>query len=182
MPLGRRWSLAVFISATLRSAGLQSIPLSPGGVSLPSYYLMLLMMLIGGSIAGTAGGLRTTTITLPLLQLVRRILKHKDEQSNSRNSPVLRLLLFVPLWIIGNIGAICALRSVADGTWYEIALDATAAWNSVGLSSGLTLHLTAIGRLVMIAIILVGRLGPILYWLNVCQAPPAPGTQHRMSG
>jgi trk system potassium uptake protein TrkH len=182
MPLGQRWSLAVFISATLRSSGLQSIPLSPGGISIPSYFLMLMMMLIGGSMAGTAGGLRTTTVTLPVMTLVRRKIFGAGPEEVSRNIPMLRMLLFVPVWICGNVAAILALRGVADGTWYEIALEATAAWNGVGLSSGLSLHLTAVGRLVMMLTFVVGRLGPILYWLHVCQAPPAARTQSRIPG
>ena len=165
MPLPRRWTLAVFVSATLRSAGMQSITVTEGALSWPSYGLLLICMLIGGSACGVAGGLRTTGVLLPLLCSLTRPSRWPDYAA--RRLLLRRALLFVPIWLAVNAAGVGALALVSAGTLYERVFEGVAAANSAGLSTGLSLHLTASGRLVMIVIMIVGRALPVAYWFKL---------------
>ncbi|MBN2560935.1 MAG: hypothetical protein JXQ75_08400 [Phycisphaerae bacterium] len=169
MPLPRRWALAVFVSATVRSTGVRSIPMSQGTLSWPSYGMMLIWMFVGGSAGGVAGGLRTSAILLPAICLLSRRHRWRSHPGGEAGRRMLLRagLMFVPLWLALNVASIGLLAAVSDATAYEQILDATGACNSVGLSTGWLPHLTWQGRLVMIVIMIVGRAVPVAYWLTV---------------
>lgn len=168
MPLPRRWTLAVFVSATLRSAGMQSIPVMEGTLSWPSYGLLLGGMFIGGSAAGVAGGARTTALLLPVLCLLRRRSSWSRCPGGEEGRRLLlrAALRFIPLWLGMNLVSSGLLSLVSDGSPYEHTFENVAACNSVGLTTGLSLHLTWAGRLAMISIMIVGRVAPVAYWLH----------------
>lgn len=162
IPPEQRWPVGLFVSATLRSTGMQSTTISAGSLSWCTFGLMLSWMLIGGSAAGVAAGGRTTMFTLPLV-----LLRWKQEKSELRFRLLKRLAIFIAVIVAGNIFAVFILNLVTDATPYEVALEAIAAVNNVGLSSGLSLHLTPVGRLVMIGLFIAGRLGPIVFWVSI---------------
>lgn len=165
---GARWSMSAFQSATLRSAGLQSFPLSQGAISWPSYGMMLLWMMIGGSAGSVAGGMRLSVLLLlAMALLVKRSAWAMPRGEAVRNSLLRGCIRWVMLWLLLNVTVVLVLASVTDGTWYECVFEAVAAFNSVGLSTGLSLHLTWGGRLVMIVIMILGRLLPIAFWLGL---------------
>lgn len=164
-----RWTLSVFVSATLRSAGMQSMPLSPGAISWPTYGVVLLSMIVGGSLGGTGGGLRTTTVLVAAIALLYGRAAWSAHQNGTKVRRLLmaRAVMYVPLWLGLNGAAVALLFATTDGTWYERLFDATAAINGAGLSTGLSLHLTAAGRLSIMAVMVLGRWLPYLYWVNV---------------
>lgn len=187
---GQRWRLAVFTAVTLRSAGLQSFPVSEGALSWPGVGLFLLLMALGGSAAGVAGGMRTTSLIAPLLLLLRSSQAREDAPSNRRSglpSSHLRLagraLLWIPLWglFVSVVGLMLGLT--AEATRYEIAFDAVTAAGNVNLSTGLIPHLPWPARLSLIASMILGRWLPIAFWcrwavrasrLERAEPPPAP--------
>jgi len=164
---GRRWTLAVLVSATARSAGLQCLPVSEGALSWPSYGLLLFLIFIGGSIAGTAGGVRLSSFLLPMIGLFSGDRGWKAALGGSavRRLILFRVPLFVGLWMVLNALAVLALVAATDGDAYQWVFEGTAALNGVGLSTGLTPHLTVAGRFVMIFLFVGGRLIPAVFWL-----------------
>ncbi len=220
-----RWTLCVLIAATARSAGLQSISLSEGTISWPTFGLLLLLMLIGGSAGGVAGGMRTTGLLLFASTLLkrrpfrppapassaarRRVSQPEARQPSPNNAPTVgppngarrsagnrrsdstsvartggrdspelaearRLLLWTPVafacgWIVFNAAAVCVLSMSTQATPYERVFDAVAAANGVDLSTGITPHLTGLGRLAMIGIIATGRVAPLWFWCWLSQ-------------
>ena len=168
IPVGQRWSMSLLISATVRSAGLQSIPLSAGSLTWLSFGLILIWMLIGGGAGGVAGGMRTSALMLPLLLL--RMPVHSDRSRALRRDLLKRLLIIIVGMVGLNAVAVLALLFVTDATAYEALFEGVATTNGVGLSTGLSLHLTPIARLVMIGLIIMGRLGPLYLWLRLSAA------------
>jgi trk/ktr system potassium uptake protein len=165
---GARWSMCAFQSATLRSAGMQSFPLPQGAISWPSYALMLAWMAIGGSAGGVAGGMRLSVLLLPALALFLGRSAWSMPGGEIVRTRLLRgCTRWILLWLLLNVTVVLGLASLTDGTWYECVFEAVAAINGVGLSTGLTLHLTWAGRLAMIVIILLGRLLPVAFWLGL---------------
>jgi trk system potassium uptake protein TrkH len=168
----QRWNMAVFVSATLRSAGLQSIPVAPGGLSWPSFALLLTWMTIGGSLAGLAGGMRTGVFTLMSLVILPapKGTPVAPNITRTRRTLLVRLVIFMIAWIAWNVLCILALAAISDGTRYELIFESIAASNGVALSTGLTLHLTWLGRLLMIFIMVAGRWAPLVAWAGLCTA------------
>ncbi len=164
-----RWSLSLFVSATARSAGLQSIPVSQGALSWPSYDLLLAWMIIGGSAGGTAGGMRTTVLLLPALLLVARRRAWSARTRDTARTIVRRVLPAGGLWLVLNALAVVAIAVATDGDAYELGFDGVAALNGVGLTTGLLVHLTPSGRVVMMLIMLAGRLLPVLFWSDLAE-------------
>ena len=167
--LASRWTTSVYVSATLRSAGLQSISVMEGAMSWPSYGLILLWMLIGGSAGGVAGGVRTSCLLLAGICVLsrRRSWQACAGGPEARRMLLRRSLMFVPIWLLVNAASIAILRVFTDGTLYEVVFDGAAACNSVGLSTGFSLHLSWIGRMIIILIMIAGRAVPVVFWASV---------------
>jgi trk system potassium uptake protein TrkH len=161
-----RWRRAVFVSATLRSAGLSGLPVAQGAVSWPSLAMLLAVMALGGAAGSAAAGARTTALLLPLVALIHRDAAPRDGPSSPR-----RLILAMAAWLLAWSAlaalAYLSLRAATDATAYEVLVDSTAALSGVGLSTGLATHLTWPARLVMIAIMITGRLAPVAFWCGV---------------
>ncbi len=171
MSHGARWTAGVFVSATVRSAGLQSIPLSQGAVSWPSYGLILANMLIGGSAGGLAGGLHTSCfLMLGLCLVVRKKTWMRTPGGAAVRGTIIRgMLLLLTAGLALNAAGFLTLAATTDGSTYALVFDSMAACNSVGLSSGLLLHLTATGRIVIIGLMLAGRIVPAVCWARVAR-------------
>lgn len=168
---GDRWRTAVFVSATIRSAGIQSVPLASGAVSWPTLGVLLSWMLIGGSAGGIAGGMRTTVIVMLAMLLLHPARSwHSGSRGASPRRIIVRALLsWGVIWPALSGLAVAALSMTAQGTLYEWLLEAIAATNGVGLSTGLTLHLTWAGRLVIIAAMTAGLWIPAFFWAWLTQ-------------
>lgn len=165
----QRWTMSVFISSTLRSAGLQSTPLSEGAMSWPTYFAMLGMMTLGGSVGGVAGGMRVSALLIPLLVLFSGRLGWASRPGGmeARRCLLVGAARIAAVTLLLNVGGVLALSMSTDGTWYETIFDGVAAVGNVGLSTGLALHLTSAGRLAMMLCMVAGRLVPIIMWLNL---------------
>ncbi|RIK67031.1 MAG: hypothetical protein DCC65_07360 [Planctomycetota bacterium] len=172
MPHQTRWTMAVFVAATLRSAGLQSLPLSEGAISWPGYALILGLMAVGGSIAGTASGMRNSTILLILISLFSaRLAWTQHPGGHAARRVILRSALLIVLACAAlQIASAWLLASTTDGTKYEVVFDSVAAVSNVGLSTGLALHLTGLGKIVMMLSMLAGRVLPMFLWLRMSSA------------
>ncbi|MFQ5495624.1 MAG: potassium transporter TrkG [Phycisphaerae bacterium] len=135
--LGGRWTLAAFVSTTLRSAGLQSISVAPGALAWPSYGLLLLWMFIGGSAGGPAGGVRVTSFVLPLICLVhgREAWAAEPGGAAVRRLILRRVPLFAAGWLGINALAIGSLTAVSDWDTYSRVFEATAAINGLQIAS-----------------------------------------------
>lgn len=161
MSHGERWSFCVFAAAT-RSAGLQSFTVSQGGISWPGYATIMAASQLGGSIGGLGSGFRLTVFSLAAMFWLTPAMAARDGATRRR---VLARFALIPFASLGLTAlAILALRMCCDGTLYEIAFDAAAAANNVGLSTGLTTHLPWAGRLLLICFMILGRLLPIWLW------------------
>lgn len=164
---GAPWVLAVLVSATIRSAGLQSIPASIGTLSWGAYGLILASMFVGGSVAGTAGGIRTSMFGLFFTassKKERAPIPGKQNLGSLRQLLFTRVLMGVGLWIVFNLAGTVLLGATTNADRYDTAFEAIAAINNVGMTTGLSTHLTTNGRLVAIILMLTGRLWPLFFW------------------
>lgn len=122
------------------------------------------LMFIGGGSAGTAGGIKVTTFVLLLVAIWAEVRGDRDVEAYGRRigDRAVRQALTVALLSVAAVAvATLALLQLSDvGT--DVALfEVISAFATVGLSTGITADLGAAAQLVLVALMLLGRLGPI---------------------
>ena len=162
MPWGQKILNAAFQSVTYRTAGFASIPqseLSDGSVVLGS-----VLMFIGGSPMGTAGGIKTVTLAVLLFGALSYV-RGRAQTVVFRRSIVPEMvrkaaaILFFSLML--SLAATVLLTAVDGAPLTDTMYEVFSATGTVGLSRGLTPQLSVFGRILIIVCMYLGRIGPI---------------------
>ena len=162
MSLGDKTMNSLFQSVTFRTAGFAAVP--QGGLRESTSLLGCIFMFIGGSPVGTAGGVKTVTFFVMIMNSVSFIRNRRENVVFGRKvtsemvhkaSAIIMVSLFVTLFLL--IGVMITNEVGLVDAMYE-TFSATA---TVGLSRGLTPALTTAGRWIIIVAMYLGRIGPI---------------------
>lgn len=163
MSLGQKLMAAAFQSVTVRTAGFASV--SQSGLTAGSRLLGCILMFIGGSPGGTAGGVKTTTIALLLLTCFAVVKGRKDTECFGRKlgaslirSAVTIILVTFAFWLCG-VTAITIFEPNVD--FLNIMYEVTSAMATVGLSADLTATLSRASQAVLMILMYIGRIGPL---------------------
>ena len=162
LSFGDKILASFFQSVTTRTAGFFTI--SQKGLRDSTILICLVLMFIGGSPSGIAGGVKTTTIALLLIATKSIITGTEEAEIFNRSIPLktirkalaVVLISFLSLWI-GTV----ALLAVSGGSLSDVAFEMTSAVATVGLTRGFTSSLNTIGKLIVIVGMYLGRIGPI---------------------
>ncbi|MHC4074810.1 MAG: TrkH family potassium uptake protein [Planctomycetota bacterium] len=156
---------ALFQSVTARTAGFNTIDI--GQMSASGRLILILLMFIGGSPGSTAGGIKTVTLAVVIMTAIAALRKRQDVEMFKRSVRIVvvgRAITVTLLFVFVLLAATLALSisENANGfTLSEVSFEAASALGTVGLSTGITGSLTTIGKLIIIATMLIGRLGPL---------------------
>ncbi|CAM3172833.1 TrkH family potassium uptake protein [Lactiplantibacillus plajomi] len=181
LPAGTSWFTrtinTLFLSVTPRTAGLITMP--TGQLQAGSLFVIMILMFIGGTPGSTAGGIKTTTFGVLMFQSIAQIRGRKDvEYSRRRFSQenISRALLLVFLASIVMTVATLILTQTEtiprDFGLEYILFEVLSSFGTVGLSLGLTPNLSVIGKLIIMLLMFIGRVGIFtsLYALSKRQA------------
>ena len=153
---------AVFHSITPRTAGFNT--LSTADMTMASKFLTVILMFIGGSPGGTAGGIKTVTFGIIILA-VFAVIRGKDEpeifKKRIPNSIVYRSLGIMIISLSIVVAGLMVLSITEKADFLMILYEVVSAFGTVGLTLGLTPHLTVIGKIVIILTMYMGRVGPL---------------------
>lgn len=162
MGFGDRVANAFFQSATLRTAGFNSVDLTT--VAPATYVLMLPLMFIGGSPASTAGGIKTTTIAV-LILLIRAAFQGRDHISfygyQIRSATVFRAATVTVLGLVAVAFFFVGILLTQDMSMEVGFFETVSALGTVGLSLGGTARLDEIGKIIIMTAMFAGRVGPL---------------------
>ena len=165
---------AAFQGLTPRTAGFHV--LEPAALTPAGQVLTMALMFIGGNPSSTAGGVKTTTIAVLLLAAWAAVRGRGSTIAFGRgiSGPLLaRAAAVVTLALAVVTLAIFALAVSEAGVPLPIlAFEAFSAFGTVGLSMGVTPDLTAAGRLIVVALMLLGRVGLLTVGLALAAAAP----------
>ena len=156
---------ALFQSITARTAGFNTVNVS--SMSASSRFVLILLMFIGGSPGSTAGGIKTVTLVVVIMTAVAALRKRQEVEMFRRSVRIVivgRAITVTLLFAVVLFGATLALSITenANGfTMSEIMFEAGSGLGTVGLTTGITPFLTTAGKLIIIAVIFIGRLGPL---------------------
>lgn len=153
---------ALFQSVTTRTAGFNTIPLDRMGQD--SQFLTVILMFIGGSPAGTAGGVKTVTIGV-LYIAVLAIIRAKEEIEifdRRISMDVIKRALAVIIISLNVVILVTIILSITESTTFiNVFFEAVSAFATVGLSLGITGDLSTIGKIIISITMFIGRLGPM---------------------
>ncbi|MGD9873573.1 MAG: TrkH family potassium uptake protein [Kiritimatiellia bacterium] len=165
---------SVFQSVTARTAGFNTVDI--GSFSPAVLLVIIALMFIGASPGSTGGGIKTTTVAAlwaaiaaslrnrPHVELYRRTLQ---------SATVYRALAVLCISLLLVTAFACALLCTEDAPFTDVLFETVSAFGTVGLSTGLTPHLSRAGRLLIVLLMFIGRLGPltIAYAMLPARAP-----------
>ena len=156
-----------FHSVVLRTAGFFSIDMA--GLHHSTEFLSIILMMIGGSPCGTAGGMKTISVAVVLLAVIS-LVKDRDsiiafKRSISFNSlqkalAVIILMLTI-LMTATTLLSITEVNMAFDYEFIDLMFEVASALGTVGNSIGITPYLTSIGKVIIMLCMFIGRLGPI---------------------
>lgn len=163
MSVGNKIMASFFESVTLRTAGFYTF--SQEKLTNASVIMAYALMFIGGSPAGTAGGMKTTTVGMLVLTTISTAKSRKDTEIFNRkiSKDNVRMGLAVIMMGIMVVFASSMLMCVLmpDIAVSDILFEMISAVATVGLSRNVTGYLTDIAKIVVILVMYLGRIGPI---------------------
>lgn len=174
---GERALSALFLSVSTRTAGFNTVRMDADAMSPASHFLICILMFIGGSPASTAGGAKTVTLSILLLSVLATLRRREQIEvfGRSLHWPLIRTAsVIVTIYALMIAAATILLCFTEVFGMRDILFEVCSATGTVGLSTGVTPHLTDVGRAVIIVCMFVGRLGPLTLLIALAgQAQPA---------
>lgn len=158
--IGNRLLASLFQSVTTRTAGFNTTDLTK--LTRPSQAIMIFLMLVGGSPGSTAGGLKTTTIAVLILNAFACFRRKEDvcafgrriDNSVIKNAATI-VMMYIALFFIGGV-SICTIEKLPlVASLFETA----SAIGTVGLTLGLTPKLSLASQIILIVLMYIGRVG-----------------------
>ena len=159
-------SQAVFQTiAAMTTAGFTTIDFS--SLSSSALLILMLIMCIGGSPSGTAGGVKTTAFASVLALVYNRLRMRSRVDFLGRRVPVARLYSATSTVVLFSV---FLFTSVFLLTWAEphknfldLVFESAAALSTSGFSTGITPNLSWVGKLIIIGTMLIGRIGVVTF-------------------
>lgn len=155
---------SLFYSVASRTAGFHTVAMDVNSMSPTSHLLGAILMFIGGSPASTAGGVKTIAVTVLFLGLWSTLRGRDSVETFGRTIPesVVRRAAVVVMVMFALVSVTTLLLSFTEQVTLRAALfESVSACGTVGLSTGLTPELTGSGRIIIMAAMFAGRLGPL---------------------
>ena len=162
MSLFDKIQVALFQSVTTRTAGFASVPQE--NLTNSSSLVSLILMFIGGSPVGTAGGVKTVTIMVLLCSAFATI-RNKNQATifhrRISTGSIRKAVAVVMMFLIVMLTSVILLSLTTDAPVIDLLYECVSATATVGLSRNLTTSLDSLGKMVIIATMYFGRVGPI---------------------
>ncbi|MDD3801546.1 MAG: potassium transporter TrkG [Desulfuromonas thiophila] len=168
VPSGEACLAALFHSVSARTAGFNSIDLAQ--LRTPTLFLIIFLMFVGASPGSAGGGVKTTSLALFWAIFSNRLRGNRHTSLFRRTLPdelVTRALALVLLALILMALALFALLCVQSPDlqhettrpFLSSAFEVVSAFATTGLSMGETARLTVAGKLIIIVLMFIGRVG-----------------------
>ena len=164
-----------FQSVTPRTAGFNTVDI--GKIFPATALITMFLMFVGASPGGTGGGIKTTTFALVLMTIRATLRGSRNTIIFNRRIPVETVrraftVTMLALMMVA-VGIFC-LDAVEKRGLMEASFEVVSAFGTVGLSMGITPYLSSIGKIIIIAVMFIGRVGPLtlLLALSMDQRDP----------
>lgn len=161
--LKTQWLASFFHSVTSRTAGFNSVDV--GALHPSTLVLTDFLMFIGGGSGGTAGGIKITTAAVLLAVMVAEIRGDESVLVHCRRIPnrtvrqAMAVLMLATLFV--GFAIMLMLFIAPEFATMQLSFEVISAFATVGLSTGITAALPALGKLLLVVLMFAGRVGPV---------------------
>ena len=157
--------LKSFFQATSASTTVGFSSVDIGKLNHSSQLYIILEMFIGASPSGTGGGIKTTVFALMVLSLITYFKDRRYVSVLKRTIPLVtitRAFSIVMLAVIWIFISVMVLNLTENKMFLNLLFEAASALGNGGMSTGITPDLSSIGKLLLSASMLIGRVGPLI--------------------
>lgn len=161
-----RLANSVFYSISARTAGFNMFQVDSFHTS--ALFWLIVLMAIGANPSSTGGGMKTTTVGVLMMAVVRTIQGHRQTIFEGRAIPIVtlsRALTVVVLYLFVASVAMMILVITERVPPFAIAFEVISALSTVGLTMSVTPKLTVFGKIIIMALMLFGRIGILTFLL-----------------
>ena len=160
--IGGKLLASIFQSITARTAGFNTVDISR--LKDVTLFMIIILMFIGASPGSTGGGIKTSTFAILILAVINMIRGKEDIEIFHRTIPknfvYKAITIVVVSAFIVALGTALLLLTQKD-SMIHLLFEVASAFGTVGLSTGVTFQLNNIGKIVIIVLIYIGRIGPL---------------------
>lgn len=169
--IGGKIAMSYFLSVTPRTAGFNTVNME--AITKSSALILIFLMWVGASPVSTGGGVKTSTFTIALLNVVRIMrgknhieILHREIHEFSVNKAFSIIVMSLFIIGIGSFGIF-----LIDGTYglLRIVFECFSAFGTVGLSLNLTPLLSVGSKWILILLMFLGRMGIMTLLLSMGQ-------------
>ncbi len=168
-----------FQSVTTRTAGFNTI--DTARLSKASVFMSIILMFIGASPGSTGGGIKTTTFAIIVLSVLALISGNRDVnvfRKKIDEDTIKRVMALISISIFILSVLIFILLITEKFSFDQVIFEAFSAFGTVGLSMGITAKLTGIGKLIIIILMYMGRVGPLTLIFALSERNPKINYQY----
>ncbi len=166
LPSGERLMAGGFLSVTSRTAGFNTIDTSLWGST--TLLIVIVLMFIGASPGSTGGGIKTTTLAILVFSLYSFVTRKEDVEVLRWRIDfwlVIKAFILTTLAISWVFFTTLILSFFQEETLLPLLFEATSAFGTVGLSTGITSDLAIPSKVMLIISMLLGRVGVMSFAL-----------------
>lgn len=164
LSIGEKLLSGWFQGVSPRTAGFNTVDI--GAMHEPTLFMISTFMFIGAGPASTSGGIKVTTFAVLAFVMWSEVRGDQDVTAWGRRFPtgMTRQALTVALLSVGLVVGMSLVLMASDDLPLTPALfEATSAFGTVGLSTGVTGNISTFGHLLLVVVMLAGRVGPITF-------------------
>ncbi len=164
MNLFDRLMTSFFQSTTTRTAGFNTIDFS--AINKSTGLITIILMYIGASPGSTGGGIKTTTFAVIFLAVVAILKGSRDVTAYNRKIPDKTIINVLALLVVSFafiMTIFVIMLTIEPFSFEKIAFEVFSAFGTVGLSMGITPYLSGLGKMLIIILMFVGRVGALSF-------------------
>ncbi len=159
--------VSYFQSVTLRTAGFASVDMA--ALYPHTKLFMSIFMFIGGSPAGTAGGIKTVTFAVSVLMIYNIYQGRKEVtvfQRRIKKRLIIRSFAIISISLAIATTGLFVLSITEEMQFIDLLFEVFSAFGTVGLTAGVTPALSDVGKIVIMILMYIGRIGPVTMMLS----------------
>lgn len=173
---GHKVLASFFQSTVTRTAGFNSIDI--GQVHDATAIIYIFLMFIGGSPASTAGGLKTTTFAVMVFSTIGMVRGEHDIVIFNRkiDKEVILRALAITIVCISLVITVTMAVAIIEHDRFEfldILFESVSAFGTVGMTRGITPHLSDISKVILAFTMFIGRVGPTTLAVGLMKTKPS---------
>lgn len=173
LPIGNQLVDAFFQSVSGRTAGFSSVDFSVTEQHTNFFFIGL--MFVGGASGSTASGIKVNTFAVILVAVLASVRGRSQVEIFGREITSQQVHRALSIGVLGIIAVfiVTVFFTLAEGfPFIDILFETVSAFANVGLSTGITPHLSAWGQLILMLAMFLGRLGPLTFALALARREP----------